>query len=525
MPQEPVPALSAARQKELDDLMMRMTDTDWLTLMMQVGSDPALARELLGADVTEDNFIEHMNAVKDRKKRALVDLRYRARQGKPMKPSKVTEYMRVFVKGQWSAAHNGTITMAKVKAMNKQQLEDEYKYICRRLEKDRLLSAQHNLFRPKPTISEPLSKRQRVSSQLASDPAATTLPADDPNSAGGVSSDLAGSVTPMAVSAAPLSAGGTLGTTITVSTIQASGGLNEFFLDSDVVVPPGVSRVAAEPDSDDEVLAKILFRGKSVSTDGVVFVDTLPDDEIVDPRVKEEPVSESPSSPSLTRRKHLGVTSGVFLYDGPVEEFLNSESDSDDDDVGSLPYSTFKDWEMVPCPPGENFIHVYHMENRRRWYFTYLKELVPRVYPHDIQVLHQKMNRFYRFNTDVDNGLDLWRDVNILCNSLHADDLEEFWRDQDDWIVSSWKLYPKSTVHVLDLTNGKTVYMFMGSSYPIRATLLERMLRHRLTVPPSYCCHVRVGGLTIGTMASTIVRTIQDALLQATTPVSSAPMT
>nr|GEU98022.1 hypothetical protein [Tanacetum cinerariifolium] len=58
-------------------------------------------------------------------------------------------------------------------------------------------------------------------------------------------------------------------------------------------------------------------------------------------------------------------------------------------------------------------------------------------------------------------------------------------------------LYTKSIVHVLDLTNGKNVYMFMGSSYPIRATLLERMLRHRLTVPPSYCRHVRVGGIVV----------------------------
>ncbi|GJZ74551.1 hypothetical protein Tco_0639016 [Tanacetum coccineum] len=73
------------------------------------------------------------------------------------------------------------------------------------------------------------------------------------------------------------------------------------------------------------------------------------------------------------------------------------------------------------------------------------------------------------------------------CQSLHSDDVEDFWRTQDDWVVSSWKLYPKSSVHVLDLTNGKTVYMFVDKVYPIRATLLERMLRHRLTVPPSYC--------------------------------------
>ncbi|GKG48502.1 hypothetical protein Tco_0510387, partial [Tanacetum coccineum] len=91
--------------------------------------------------------------------------------------------------------HNGTITMTVVKAMNKQQLIEEYEYICKRLEKDRLLSAQYNLFQPKPAISEPPSKRQRVdhgTSQSSSVPAATTQPADDPDSADGGSSPPAG---------------------------------------------------------------------------------------------------------------------------------------------------------------------------------------------------------------------------------------------------------------------------------------------------------------------------------------------
>ncbi|GKF91185.1 hypothetical protein Tco_0274886, partial [Tanacetum coccineum] len=77
--------------------------------------------------------------------------------------------------------------------------------------KDRLLSAQYNLFRPKPAITEPSSKRQRVervSSQPASVPAATTLPADDSDSAGGGSSNPASSATPMAGSAASNTAGG-----------------------------------------------------------------------------------------------------------------------------------------------------------------------------------------------------------------------------------------------------------------------------------------------------------------------------
>ncbi|GKA50149.1 hypothetical protein Tco_0743222 [Tanacetum coccineum] len=525
--QEYMPNVSEERAKELDELMMRMTETDWLNLMMQVGSNPALARELLGADVTEDNFIERMTAIKDKKKRALADLRYRALKGKPMKQSEVTQMMRNLVKNQWCAAHNGTITMTAVKAMTKQQLIEEYEYICSRLEKDRLLSAQYNLFRPKPAISEPPSKRQRVehiSSPTVFVPAVTTHTADDPDSAGGGGSHPAGSAfgtpitdstvpTPAAMDSAgshhelgisPFANSADSSSPSNVSPdhipvdglfVSTSGGINDFSLDSDEDAQIGMSRVAVDPDSDDEVLAEILFRGQYISGAGVVVVDKLPDDEIVDPRVKVETVSDYASSPP------------------------RSESESDDDManyIPPLPYGGFKDWEIVSCPLRNISYHVYHQENRRQKCFTYLKELLPHVYREDLLLLRRRMNRYFRLNPDVDVGLDLWRDVNLLCQSLHSDDVEDFWRTQDEWIVSSWQLYPKSSVHVLDLTNGKTVYMFVDKVYPIRATLLERMLRHRLTVPPSYCRDVVVAG--------NIIQTVQDGLRQAYECLASAPI-
>ncbi|GJR59762.1 hypothetical protein Tco_1501924 [Tanacetum coccineum] len=225
--QEYMPNVSEERAKELDELMMRMTETDWLNLMMQVGSNPALAHELLGADVTEENFLERMTTIKDKKKRALADLRYRALKGKPMKQSEVTQMMRTLVKNQWCAAHNGTISMTAVKAMSKQQLIEEYENICRRLEKDRLLSAQYNLFRPKPAISEPPSKRQRVartSSQPSNVPAATTQPAADHDSAGGSSFHLAGLAPPLFGSAAPTFASGVFG--VPDSTVSTSAAMD-----------------------------------------------------------------------------------------------------------------------------------------------------------------------------------------------------------------------------------------------------------------------------------------------------------
>ncbi|GJY10347.1 hypothetical protein Tco_0378532 [Tanacetum coccineum] len=115
-----------------------MPNKQWLNLMLQVGSNPALARELLGTDVTEENFVERMTAIKDKKKRALADLRYRALKGKPIKQSE-----------------------CQGRGLNKQLIE-EYENICRRLEKDRLLSALYKSIRPACAILSLLLKGQRV---------------------------------------------------------------------------------------------------------------------------------------------------------------------------------------------------------------------------------------------------------------------------------------------------------------------------------------------------------------------------
>ncbi|GKB14566.1 hypothetical protein Tco_0848489 [Tanacetum coccineum] len=391
--------------------------------------------------------------------------------------------------------------------------------------------------------------------------AGITPPADDHDSAGGSSFHPAGSAPPFSGSAAPTSAGGVFDVPdSTVPTSAAmdsagshresgvspfadsddssspspvstdhipidvlfeptSGGINEFFLASDEDEQIGMSRVAADPDSDDEVLAEILFRGQSISGNGVVIVDKLPDDEIVDPRVKDEPVSDYATFPPRSRRKHHGVRSDDSLWDKPVEDFFSSESESDDDIedyIPPIPYGAFKDWEIVRCPLRNTYYHVYYQENRRHKNFFYLKELLPHVYREDLLLLRRRMNRYFRLNPDVDVGLDLWRDVNLLCQSLHSDDVEDFWRTQDEWVVSSWKLYPRSSVHVLDLTNGKTVYMFVGNVYPIRATLLEWMLRHRLTVPPSYCRDVVVAG--------NVIQTVQAGLRESYECLASAPL-
>ncbi|GJU92238.1 hypothetical protein Tco_1304661 [Tanacetum coccineum] len=83
--------------------------------------------------------------------------------------------------------------------------------------------------------------------------------------------------------------------------------------------------------------------------------------------------------------------------------------------------------------------------------------------------------RYFRLNPDVDVGLDLWRDVNLLCQSLHSDDVEDFWRTQDEWVVSGWRLYPKSSVHVLDfLTNGsQSTPHTVGEKFVVAGSVIQ----------------------------------------------------
>ncbi|GJU49923.1 hypothetical protein Tco_1219478 [Tanacetum coccineum] len=203
--------------------------------MMQVGSNPALARELLGADVTEENFVERMTAIKDKKKRALADLRYRALKGKPMQQSEVNQMMRNLVKNQWCAAHNGTITMKAVKAMSKQQLIEEYEQ-----RDDRDTDAR-----------EPLVV-----------PAASTHHADDPDSAGGGSFNPAGSTTPMTGSAVPDTAGGTLGTNVTASIVPTSAAMDSAGSHHELGISPfadSANSSSLSPISTDHIPIDVLF--------------------------------------------------------------------------------------------------------------------------------------------------------------------------------------------------------------------------------------------------------------------------
>jgi hypothetical protein len=71
-----------------------------------------------------------------------------------------------------------------------------------------------------------------------------------------------------------------------------------------------------------------------------------------------------------------------------------------------------------------------------------------------------------------------------LCQELDDQQMRLFWQDQDSWTVKKWTLFERSSVHVVEIVDGRNIYMFTGKEYPAKSALLEQMLTKKLHTPP-----------------------------------------
>ncbi|GJY73905.1 hypothetical protein Tco_0478336, partial [Tanacetum coccineum] len=87
---------------------------------------------------------------------------------------------------------------------------------------------------------------------------------------------------------------------------------------------------------------------------------------------------------------------------------------------------------------------------------------------------------------DSDDDFDplfFWHgDLHVLFESTTGGSSVEVWNDQQEWVIRSWKLFPFSGVHVLETFTGKILYMFADTPYPLSASLMKKMLKHKLEV-------------------------------------------
>ncbi|GKB18023.1 retrotransposon protein, putative, ty1-copia subclass, partial [Tanacetum coccineum] len=72
--------------------------------------------------------------------------------------------------------------------------------------------------------------------------------------------------------------------------------------------------------------------------------------------------------------------------------------------------------------------------------------------------------------------LILWGDLKIMMeSSTEENDQSNFWNDQQDWEIVTWRLYEACGVHILELKDGAVIHMLVERRYSLSKDLLQRM--------------------------------------------------
>ncbi|GJV89653.1 putative ribonuclease H-like domain-containing protein [Tanacetum coccineum] len=111
-------------------------------------------------------------------------------------------------------------------------------------------------------------------------------------------------------------------------------------------------------------------------------------------------------------------------------------------------------------------------------------EILDRKYPIKEWKTEEDLNDVYqlvmdRYQDEIPEGFDrvLWGDLMIMFN---PDDENEFWNQQLDWTIVSWKLHSSSGVHTLVTETGLVIHMLVEKKYPLRKEVLMKMLNLKL---------------------------------------------
>ncbi|GJY28480.1 hypothetical protein Tco_0404247 [Tanacetum coccineum] len=103
----------------------------------------------------------------------------------------------------------------------------------------------------------------------------------------------------------------------------------------------------------------------------------------------------------------------------------------------------------------------------------------------DYLVIYRANGNFRAFNCLLEyseitlEGIELilWGDLKIMMeSSTEGNDQSDFWNDQQDWEIVTWRLYEACGVYILELKDGTVIHMLVKRRYPLSKDLLQSML-------------------------------------------------
>nr|GFA80450.1 hypothetical protein [Tanacetum cinerariifolium] len=124
-------AQSTHRQAELDRVALNLTNEEWIGLVDQVWANLTLFAELLGADVLEDTYSVRMVELMNKRRKAIAEMKAKAKREKPMSPAQQKDFMHTFVKNQGLVIYSTGWTWKDIRGLTNDQLRIVYDKIRR----------------------------------------------------------------------------------------------------------------------------------------------------------------------------------------------------------------------------------------------------------------------------------------------------------------------------------------------------------------------------------------------------------
>ncbi|GJX84513.1 hypothetical protein Tco_0335287, partial [Tanacetum coccineum] len=144
-----------------------------------------------------------------------------------------------------------------------------------------------------------------------------------------------------------------------------------------------------------------------------------------------------------------------------------SDVDSDDEHKKCLMFVAFEEGDYL----------VIYRANGNFRAFNYLLEVLHIFDRQDLFHLYNLMMEQYSEITLEGFELILWGDLKIMMeSSTEENDQSDFWSDQQDWKIVTWRLYEACGVYILELEDGIVIHMLVERRYPLSKDLLQRML-------------------------------------------------
>ncbi|GJU79312.1 hypothetical protein Tco_1276382 [Tanacetum coccineum] len=186
------------------------------------------------------------------------------------------------------------------------------------------------------------------------------------------------------------------------------------------------------------------------------------------------------------RRKH---TSSLTREDDDLKMCLHIAPDEDKVvDVEILDHQyPIVEWQSFyfttkpqfdPTKPLEDdYMNRVTRSNGNKRFFRTLMGVLSIFDREDLKAVYELVMEKYQ--DEIPKGFDkmLWGDLIIMFNQ---GDTADFWDEQLNWKIISWKLHSSSGVHTIMTSNGLVIHMLVENRYPLTKEVLSQLLDLKL---------------------------------------------